>query len=216
MKQQHTDRYDLYGKLKGTIDFSNKKILDFGGSFGNLIESSNGNILPNNYTCVDVDNVALNEGRKNFPDANWIWYDRYNTMYNPRGSDIWPKLSNYDLVFSYSVFSHSSYEDLISTIEYFKTILFNKGEIYISYPSQTNSTLIKWLREKRTLQYGSCDEIIPNSTYLYLKDNKIINTTPNQSDHFFTLYNDNHLKELGEIVVVDNLFQNFLRIVNNK
>lgn len=212
MKQRHTDRYDLYGKLKSTINFSNRKILDFGGSFGNLIESSNGKILSNNYTCIDVDNIALDEGRKNFPDANWIWYDRYNTMYNPDGIDIWPKLDKYDLIFSYSVFSHSNYNDLISTIEYFKTILTDNGEIFISYPSQTHDKLVDWLTEKRTAQYGSCDKIVPNSTYIYFRDNEIINTMPDKSEHFFTLYNDNFMKKLGEVVVIKNFYQHFLKI----
>lgn len=212
MTQKHTERYDLYGKLKDTIIFSNKKILDFGGSFGNLIESSNGEILSTDYTCVDVDKIAIAEGKKNFPDATWLCYNRYNTMYNPNGDDVWPELGRYDLIFSYSVFSHSSYEDLISTIKYFKTILTNDGEIFISYPSQTNSKLVDWLTKKRINDYGSCDTIVPNSTYIYLKDNKIINTIPDKSNYFFTLYNDDFIKKLGEVVVIENFPQHFLKI----
>jgi 2-polyprenyl-3-methyl-5-hydroxy-6-metoxy-1,4-benzoquinol methylase len=210
--KKHTDKYDLYNWVNDYINFDNKKILDFGGSFGNLIASSNGNILQDNYTCLDVDKIALHEGKTNFPSAKWIWYNRYNTMYNPNGTQEWPKLEKYDIIFSYSIFSHSSYEDLISTVGYLKTLLNKDGKIYISYPSQSNKKLVSWLMEKRIRDYGSCDSIVPNNSYIYLAENKVVNTVPHSSDHFFTLYNDNYISTLGEVIYVDTILQNFLKI----
>ena len=65
------------------IDFNNKKVLDFGGNFGtldmgfgNLLEHNN--ILPENYTCVDIDKQAMDKGRQKYPNAEWIYYNRYN------------------------------------------------------------------------------------------------------------------------------------------
>jgi hypothetical protein len=214
--KRHTETYDLYGYLKDYIDFDNKTILDFGGSFGNLIISSNGKIEEKNYTCLDVDKFALLEGQQNFPNAQWVWYNRYNTMYNPSGNKEWPLLNTYDLIFSYSVFTHTSYQDLLETIAYLKTRLNKNGEIYISYASQSNKLLIDWLTEKRIKDYENFDTIQFNNKYVYIKDNKVVDSIPSQSTHFFTLYNDDFLKNLGDIIKTDCALQDFLRIKNNE
>jgi 2-polyprenyl-3-methyl-5-hydroxy-6-metoxy-1,4-benzoquinol methylase len=213
---KHNEIYDLYSCLKKYINFENKTILDFGGSFGNLIASSNGKISEKNYTCVDVDSEALKEGYKNFPHAQWIWYNRYNTSYNPTGKDVWPDLKKYDLIFSYSVFTHSSYEDLVETISYLKTRLNKDGEIYISYASQDNISLINWLTSKRASEYGFFDKIVKNDTYVYIKDNIVVNEIPSQSKYFFTLYNDSYLESLGDIIKVDCVLQDFIRIKSHE
>ena len=214
MKQHSERKPHLYQCLQNYINFENKTILDFGGSFGNLIISSNGKIQEKNYTCLDVDKFAVEEGRTNFPDAKWLWYNRYNVMYNPTGNIQWPELDTYDLIFSYSVFTHSSYEDLLDSISYLKTRLNKNGEMYISYASQENEPLINWLTNKRKQDYGSFDSIIPNNKYIYIKDNKVVDNIPDCCTHFFTLYNDDFLKELGDTIKFDGLLQNFLRIKN--
>ena len=214
--KQHVEKYGLYECLQNYINFIDKTILDFGGSFGNLIISSNGKIQEKNYTCLDVDKIALAEGQENFPNAKWIWYNRHNVMYNPAGNDEWPELGTYDLIFSYSVFTHSSYEDLVKTVSYLKTLLNKNGEIYISYASQFNKPLIDWLTNKRVRDYKNFDDIVPNNKYIYIKDNKVTDTIPNQCDHFFTLYDDNFLRSLGDIVRFDGVLQDFLRIINHE
>lgn len=214
--EKHVETYDLYGCLKNYINFDNKSILDFGGSFGNLIISSDGKIQEENYTCLDVDSIALNKGRQQFPNAQWIWYNRYNTMYNPLGDRKWPDLNTYDLIFSYSVFTHTSYQDLLETILYLKTRLNKNGEIYISYASQDNIALIKWLTDKRIKDYKVFDSITYNNKYIYIQDNKVVDEVPYQSNHFFTLYNDDFLKKIGNIVKVDCVLQDFLRIKNDE
>ena len=115
--------------------------MDFGGNFGtldmgfgNLLEHNN--ILPENYTCVDIDKQAMDKGRQKHPNAEWIYYNRYNPMYNPNGQkDLFPTVNKkYDVIYSYSVFSHTSYKELLDFIQYFKTILTENGFMYLSVP----------------------------------------------------------------------------------
>lgn len=203
---------------KNMIDFNNKKVLDFGGNFGtldmgfgNLLEHNN--ILPENYTCVDIDKQAMDKGRQKYPNAEWIYYNRYNPMYNPNGQkDLFPTINKkYDVIYSYSVFSHTSYKELLDFIQYFKTILTENGFMYLSVPCYEDK-IIKWFYHKRIKDYGECDNIhmLPES-YIYLVDNKIKDKIPEKCQHLVTIYNKDFLKTIGEIVTT-NLPQSFLKI----
>jgi len=196
---RHTEEYDLYSCYSTIINFKNKKILDFGGSFGNLIRSSKGKIEPNNYTSIDVDIHALHKGKIDYPDANWIHYSAPNPMYNPNGTETLPQLGKYDVIFSYSVFSHTSYEYFYETANLLKNYIANNGKIYLSFCSQHDPFLVEWFTDKRIRDYGWCDEIKKNDSYVYLVDNQIKETVPFKCNHLVTFYNDNFLKNMGTI-----------------
>ena len=82
----HNRDHDLYTPLSQSFNWENLKILDFGGSKGNLLRSSKGKILPTNYTSVDVDTEAIALGKKDYPEADWIHLDLYSPVYNPSGT----------------------------------------------------------------------------------------------------------------------------------
>lgn len=100
-------------------DWSRTRVLDFGGNKGNFIRSSNGKVLEKCYSCIDVDNVALDQGKRRFPAATWIYYNKYNPVYNPNGHnlDLPEEVVVYDLIVSYSVFTHVSEPEMIKTLK---------------------------------------------------------------------------------------------------
>ena len=134
-------------------------------------------------------------------------------MYNPNGQkDLFPTVNKkYDVIYSYSVFSHTSYKELLDFIQYFKTILTENGFMYLSVPCHEDK-IIKWFYHKRVKDYGECDNIhmLPES-YIYLVDNKIKDKIPEKCQHLVTIYNKDFLKTIGEIVTT-NLPQSFLKI----
>ena len=197
---KHTMKYDLYTPLSNVVNLDNVDILDFGGSFGNLIRSSNGNILPKNYTCVDVDGDALSVGRKDYPTATWIHLDLYNPMYNPTGNNTIDFPKKYDVIFSFSVFAHTTFEYFLETIETLKKYLTPTGKIYITMVTSSNDIFIKWIIDKRVLDYGKCDEFIDTDSYFYLVDNKIKYTVPLECNHLITVYNENFLSKIGNLL----------------
>ena len=103
----HNTNRDLYTPLSKILNLQNLSILDWGGSKGNLIRSSNGKILPTNYTSVDVDLEAITLGKKDYPEADWIYLDLYSPMYNPAGNEDIQLPKKYDIIFSFSIFSRS-------------------------------------------------------------------------------------------------------------
>ena len=99
----------------GHPDWTGKTVLDFGGNQGNLLVDSNSRIRPQDYYCVDVIKEAIDEGRRQFPEAHWVHYDRYNCSFNPEGTvDIpIPELEvAFDFIVAYSVFTHIAREEM--------------------------------------------------------------------------------------------------------
>jgi 2-polyprenyl-3-methyl-5-hydroxy-6-metoxy-1,4-benzoquinol methylase len=190
---------DLYTPLSKILNLQNLSILDWGGSTGNLIRSSNGKILPTNYTSVDVDLEAITLGKKNYPEADWIYLDLYSPIYNPAGNGDIQLPKKYDIIFSFSIFSHTSFEYFIETIDTLKTYLTPNGKIYVSMVSQENVLTLKHFKTKRVKKYGSCDDFIDNDSYFYLVDNKVEEEVPLRCEYLLTVYNENFLAKYGKI-----------------
>ena len=202
---KHTDEYDLYTPLSHIINFKDVDILDFGGSFGNLIQSSNGNIDSKNYTCVDVDKDAILLGKKNYPEATWIHLDLYNPMYNPSGNGVIKLPKKYDVIFSYSVFTHTTLECFLETTNTLKNYLTPTGKIYATMVTTANHEMIKWFTDKRILDYGECDDFIETDTYFYLVNNKIQKIAPPKCDYLVSVYNEKFLSTIGKLHYPDLL-----------
>ena len=212
MVMNHNTNRDLYTPLSKILNLQNLSILDWGGSKGNLIRSSNGKILPTNYTSVDVDLEAITLGKKDYPEADWIYLDLYSPMYNPAGNEDIQLPKKYDIIFSFSIFSHTSFEYFIETIDTLKTYLTPNGKIYVSMVSQENVLTLKHFKNKRVKKYGSCDDFINNDSYFYLVDNKVEKEVPLKCEFLLTVYSENFLAKYGKIHKTDLLPQLILEL----
>jgi len=199
----HKDTFRRATSLFPFVDWANAKILDWGGNIGNLLRASEGSINPSNYTCLDVGLDSIEEGRREFPDATWIHWNRWNTCYNPAGEKNlpYPSLEKYDVVFSQSVYTHMSFEEFVEALNQFKSYLVPGGYSCHTYVSTTRSQI--WLRDilykKRIEKYGTCYEYYNGfeaiKDYCYLIDNhEPTNVFPDhKTNQCVTLYNDNFL-----------------------
>ena len=112
-------RLDFFDVMLGKPDWANVKVLDIGGNRGNLLEDGihKNKITPENYYCLDVDKEAVEYGRNNFPNANWYHHSAFNHMYNVVGMEgvnfPYPD-DTFDCVVAYSVYSHTTFEQLCS------------------------------------------------------------------------------------------------------
>src|SRR6185503_2146761 len=67
------------------------------------------------YYCLDVIREAIEEGRKTFPDAHFVHYDRYNCSFNPDGVRNLPVPDlgvEFDFILAYSVFTHTTFAEM--------------------------------------------------------------------------------------------------------
>jgi hypothetical protein len=110
--------------------WGNKYVLDFGGNVGNILKDHNATIDHDKYWCIDVSLEAVYRGRKEYPQAHWIFYNRHNFAFNPRGIPALqvPDLGvKFDYILSYSVFTHIIEEEMLELVHFLSKFLADDG-----------------------------------------------------------------------------------------
>lgn len=148
-------QFAYFDEHLGGPDWASKKVLDFGGNEGNLLLSPGCAIRPENYYCVDVLREAIEEGRKRFPQAHWFHYDRYNCSFNPEGAadaTVPDAGVEFDLVLAYSVFTHTTREEMHDLVGQLRARLAPGGALaftfidphFRSWPATYDGDNLKW------------------------------------------------------------------------
>ena len=201
-RNSSTNRFPIFKEIFG--DIKNYNILDFGGSSGNLLYFSQGEILENSYTCIDISKEATDKGQSEFPKARFDYYDRYNWMYNHNGNlDLkFPNINkSYDFIWAYSVFSHTDLDEMLKTIKWM--ISLNPKKIAVSF-LDLELALLTYFYNKRIESYGYSIDIRKfcnndfNTVSLFDSNMLTVNKLKLESyncDHFVTFYNIDFLKE---------------------
>ena len=139
-------------------DWDGKAVLDFGGNEGNLLMDRHCAIRPENYYCVDVLREALEEGRKRFPQAHWVHYNRYNCSFNPEGVEDLPipdMGTEFEFILAYSVFTHTTREEMHTLVEDLRSRLAPGGTLaftfmdphYVCPPDTYRGSVLRWRLE---------------------------------------------------------------------
>ena len=195
------ERLNVFKKATGIDNWQGLKVLDYGGNAGNLLRDGlkTGEIVQSDYTCLDVDKPVLAECREEFPEANWVDYDRYNPVYNSKG---WKDLplpfedDSFDIVCAYSLHSHTSYEDLVFDLEEMQRV----GKVVAT--SVVDLEFLKIVKMKREYDYG--DKLhplwhnpLPLDTYRYYVNGEFAGnpTLPEWCQFLITAYNLDWLKQ---------------------
>ena len=114
------DRFRYFNHQLGYSNWRGKLVLDFGGNEGNLLLDHSCAIPPEHYYCLDVIKEALEAGRKRFPLAHWVYYNRYNCSFNPDGIRDLPIPDmgvKFDVIVAYSVFTHTTREEMHTLVD---------------------------------------------------------------------------------------------------
>jgi 2-polyprenyl-3-methyl-5-hydroxy-6-metoxy-1,4-benzoquinol methylase len=120
----------------GGPDWSGLQVLDFGGTDGNLLWNPDCAIGQEHYTCLDVVCDAIEEGRRTFPRAHWVHYDRYNCSFNPDGVPRLPVpdlRTRFDVILAYSVFTHTTREEMHELVAQLLTHLTRDGVLAFTF-----------------------------------------------------------------------------------
>lgn len=128
-------------------DWSGKSVLDFGGNRGNLLFDTACQIRQRDYYCVDVIRDAINDGRRVFPDAHWIHYDRYNCSFNPEGITGLPVPDfgrKFDIILAYSVFTHTTLEEMKELVAQLESKLLPGGTLAFTFIDPHWNENLEW------------------------------------------------------------------------
>lgn len=152
-------RFTYFDQQLDGPDWGGKTVLDFGGNEGNLLQDHDCTISPEKYYCVDVIGEALEEGRKKFPQAHWVHYNRYNCSFNPegvRGLPIPDVGVEFDTILAYSVFTHTTREEMHDLVGQLQTLLAPGGVLaftfidphFNSWPEWYEGNNLQWRLER--------------------------------------------------------------------
>ena len=132
-------------------DWRGKRVLDFGGNKGNLLLDPTCAIRHQDYYCLDVIREAIEEGRKTFPDAHFVHYDRYNCSFNPDGVRDLPVPDlgvEFDFILAYSVFTHTTFEDMKQLVTQLRQQLEPGGVLAFTFIDPHWNGNLRWRLEK--------------------------------------------------------------------
>jgi len=217
-----TNRLRPFKNATGISDWTDLKILDYGGNAGNVLRDGLeiGEIVQSDYTCLDVDKLVLEEAKKELPNANWIHYNRKNECYNPEGETRIPfpfEDNTFDIVCAYSVHTHTSYEDLVFDLSEMKRV----GKVVVT--SLIDLDFLKVVKMKREFDYG--DKLhplwhnpLPLDGYRYYVDGEHAgDTIPDSCDFLITLYDLEWLKKQHPEIRIspsDNTFDQPMLVID--
>ena len=129
-------QFRYFDQQLGRPVWGGKRVLDFGGNYGNMLRESNGSIDQDKYWCIDVSRDPIRMGKESFPKAHWIFYDRHNVQFNPGGIkdlNIPDTGEEFDFIFAYSVFTHTSKAEMIDLVTQLRGLLADGGTLAFTF-----------------------------------------------------------------------------------
>lgn len=125
-----------FDELLGVSDWKGRKILDFGGNVGGFLVGAGGKVDHEDYWCVDLNRVAIEQGRRTFSQAHFVHYDRYSSEYNPNGVRYLPIPDvglKFDIILAFSVFTHTHQTEMFELVRQLKSLLNRQGVLAFTF-----------------------------------------------------------------------------------
>lgn len=156
---QNVGQFPYFDMELGKPEWPGKKVLDFGGNTGNILHHQNSTIDHDNYWCIDVSRDAIEAGSKAAPRAHFVFYNRFNPEYNPRGIRDLPIPATeigFDFILALSVFTHTSKAEMIELVRQLGRLLNDGGRLAFTFfdphyiPPDSNVCNLKYYFAQRS------------------------------------------------------------------
>jgi SAM-dependent methyltransferase len=112
------------------------KILDFGGNIGGFLVGAGDAVNHDDYWCIDINKVVVEQGRRNHPRAHFVHFNRYSTQYNPEGIRNLPIPDcglKFDIIIAFSVFTHVHPVEIVELVYYLRSMLTPQGVLAFTF-----------------------------------------------------------------------------------
>ena len=101
--------------------YENAKVLELYGNAGTLLNDPDNRVKEENYTVFDSDQEAIDQGKADFPNADFRMWNRHNQMNNPSGNVDEPmpfkEGEMFDCIFSYMKTANVDPEILMADLQ---------------------------------------------------------------------------------------------------
>jgi SAM-dependent methyltransferase len=131
-----TWQYTYFAGQLGESVWRGKDVLDFGGNIGNMLRDPNSTVDVERYWCIDIDEDALGVGRRRYPEAHWLHYDRYCFFFNTHGVPrlkLPPIEQRFDYIVAYSVFTNTQTADMLELVGQLRALLKDGGALAFTF-----------------------------------------------------------------------------------
>ena len=112
------------------------KILDFGGNIGGFLVGAGDAVNHDDYWCIDINKVVVEQGRRNHPRAHFVHFNRYSTQYNPEGIRNLPIPDcglKFDIIIAFSVFTHVHPVEMVELVSHLRSMLTPQGVLAFTF-----------------------------------------------------------------------------------
>lgn len=133
---QRQTQFSYFDQLLEGPVWDGSKILDFGGNVGGFLVSAGDQVDHDDYWCLDVTQAAIDEGRRTFPRAHFVFYNRYSSYFNPNGIRKLPVPDlglKFDIIMAFSVFTHTHQQEMLELVEQLRSMLVANGVLAFTF-----------------------------------------------------------------------------------
>lgn len=129
-------QFPYFDELLGRPQWEGRRILDFGGNVGTFLESAGDRVSHEDYWCVDLNPAVVEQGRRTYPRAHFVHFNRYSPQYNPGGIRNLPPPDcgvQFDFILAFSVFTHVDAMEMAELVESLRGMLAPAGVLAFTF-----------------------------------------------------------------------------------
>ena len=129
-------QFDYFDELLGHPVWKGRKILDFGGNVGTFLAGAGARVDHQDYWCIDLNKDVIEQGRRTYPRAHFVHYDRYSSQYNPNGVRYLgvPDCGlEFDIILAFSVFTHTDRSETLELVGSLQRMLAPDGVLAFTF-----------------------------------------------------------------------------------
>jgi hypothetical protein len=175
-------QFPYFDEVLGRPVWRGRKVLDFGGNVGTFLRSADGNVDHEDYWCLDLNAAVIEQGRRTYPRANFVHYNRYNSQYNPHGVRHLPIPDcglKFDIILAFSVFTHTDLSEMVELVTSLRRMLATGGLLAFTFIDQhydrslVDPKLPRGSTFRRELGFRGEHEIVGRSRWLVVIDRQL-------------------------------------------
>ena len=113
-----------------------RRILDFGGNVGTFLASAGDKVDAEDYWCIDINRAVIEHGRRTYPRAHFVHFNRYSPQYNPYGirNLALPDCGvTFDIILGFSVFTHVDAHEMVESVSALRRMLAPDGVLAFTF-----------------------------------------------------------------------------------
>lgn len=129
-------QFAYFDQMLGRPVWRGRKILDFGGNVGGLLAGAGSQINHDDYWCIDLNRAAIEIGKRRYPQAHFVHYDRYSSQFNPDGVRHLPIPDcglKFDIILAFSVFTHAHQIEMKEMVQQLENMLAPNGVLAFTF-----------------------------------------------------------------------------------